>query len=104
MAEINVNPLHNVHKKYRDMHLVNPYRFGKDFVSTWKTDNISTGSSTATQVTLPLISTGTYNFVVDWGDGNKSTILAYNVGNTHTYSVAGTYTITIKGTCIGWRF
>ena len=37
------------------------------FYSTWNTSNTSTGSSTATQIKLPLISTGTYNFVVDWG-------------------------------------
>ena len=39
------------------------------FISTWKTDNTSYGSSTATQVKLPLISSGSYNFTVDWGDG-----------------------------------
>jgi surface protein len=101
-----VKPIYNVHKKYKEMHLVNPYRFGSSaFTSTWKTDNLSTGSSTSTQVKLPLIITGTYNFVVDWGDGSTSTITVWNQAQTtHTYSVAGTYTIKITGTCIGWRF
>lgn len=27
MGEITINPIHNVHKKYRKMNLVNPYRF-----------------------------------------------------------------------------
>lgn len=75
------------------------------FESVWKTDNISTGSSNDNQVKLPLESTGTYNFTVDWGDGQKNTITAYNqVEVTHTYSSIGTYTIKIKGICIGWRF
>lgn len=76
-----------------------------DFVSTWKTDNTSAGSSTATQIKLPLVSTGTYNFVVDWGDGTTSTITTWNAAaTTHTYATAGTYTIKIKGICTGWRF
>jgi len=76
-----------------------------DFVSTWKTNNTSAGSSTATQIKLPLVSTGTYNFVVDWGDGTTSTITTWNAAaTTHTYATAGTYTIKIKGICTGWRF
>ena len=74
-----------------------------DFISTWKTDN--TGVSTSTQIKLPLVSTGTYNFVVDWGDGTTSTITAWNAAaTTHTYATAGTYTVKIKGICTGWRF
>ncbi len=84
------------------------YEYGKtkkQFVSTWKTDNLSTGSSTATQVKLPLVSTGTYNMTVDWGDGNTSLITVWNQATvTHNYSIAGTYTITIKGRCDGWQF
>ena len=77
----------------------------KVFVSTWKTDNISTGSSTSTQVKLPLLSTGSYNMTVSWGDGTSSTITAWNqAAVTHTYSVAGTYIISITGTCVGWQF
>ena len=93
------------------MQSLKKFYFGKSkavftpFVSTWKTDNLSSGSSTATQVKLPLIYTGTYNFVVDWGDNTTSTITTYNQADvTHTYSVAGTYQIKIKGVCNGWRF
>ena len=75
------------------------------FVTTWKTDNLSSGSSTDTQVKLPLISTGTYNFLVDWGDTNQDTITVWNQAETtHTYSSAGTYTITITGICEGFKF
>lgn len=73
------------------------------FVSTWKTDNVSSGSSTATQVKLPLVSTGSYNFVVEWGDGTQNTITTWDQAQvTKTYAVAGTYQITIKGICKGW--
>ncbi|NDD55718.1 BspA family leucine-rich repeat surface protein, partial [bacterium] len=75
------------------------------FVSTWKTDNTSSGSSTSSQVKLPLESTGTYNFSVDWGDGTSNTITTWNDANTtHTYASAGTYTVTIYGTITGFRF
>ena len=93
------------------MQSLKKFYFGKSkavftpFVSTWKTDNLSSGSSTATQVKLPLVSTGSYNFVVEWGDGTQSTITSWSQPQTtKTYNVAGTYTITIKGRCKGWRF
>ena len=91
------------------MQALKKFYFGKSkfkpFISTWKTDNLSTGSSTATQVKLPLVSTGSYNFVVEWGDGTQNTITTWNQAQvTKTYSVAGTYQITIKGKCIGWVF
>ena len=76
------------------------------FYSTWNTSNTSTGSSTATQIKLPLVSTGTYNFVVDWGDGTtEETITTWNQAQTtHTYATAGTYIIRITGTITGWQF
>lgn len=75
------------------------------FISTWKTDNLSTGSSANNQVKLPLVSSGTYDFVVDWGDGNQDTITTYNQAEvTHTYSNIGTYEVKIDGVCEGWQF
>lgn len=75
------------------------------FISMWKTDNTSGGSSANNQVKLPLINGGTYNFVVDWGDGNSDTITAWNQSEvTHTYSTIGTYTIRIKGALLRWSF
>ena len=74
-----------------------------DFVSSWKTDNAGTSSST--QITIPTVSTGTYNCVVYWGDGNSSTITTYNdAAWTHTYSGAATYTVTISNTFAGIKF
>src|SRR4030042_1760441 len=56
--------------------------------------------------TLPLISGGTYNFVVNWGDGSaNSTVTAYNdVNRIHTYSSPGTYKVSMRGTCTLFQF
>ena len=73
------------------------------FISQWKTDNA--GTSNADQITLPLVSSGTYDFTVDWGDGSQDTITAHDQAEvTHTYSAAGTYTVQIAGTISGWQF
>jgi surface protein len=75
------------------------------FTSTWNTANTSSGSSTSTQVKLPLVSTGTYNMLVDWGDGTTDTITTWNQAQTtHTYTSSGVYEIKISGTCRGFRF
>ena len=56
------------------------------FISTWRTTNTSAGSSGASQVRLPLISGGTYNFTVDWGVCQTDTIPSDNQAHvTHTY-------------------
>jgi surface protein len=81
------------------------FESGKSFISTWLTNNTSAGSSTATQIRLPLISTGTYRFIVEWGDGTSSKITSWNQAETtHTYSLPGIYQIKITGVCNGWRF
>jgi len=76
-----------------------------NFTSTWNTTLVSTGSSNATEVKLPLESSGTYNFTVWWGDGNDDHITAWDQANaTHNYSSSGEYNITINGTITGFRF
>lgn len=74
----------------------------KPFTSTWNTANTSTGSTDSKTIELPLILTGQYNFVVDWGDGNTETITTNSA--VHIYATAGTKTITISGLINGWRF
>jgi len=74
------------------------------FISTWNTENLSTGSVTK-QIKLPLTSDGVYNFVASWGDGTTSTITAYDQSEvTHTYSSGGTYNIILTGLINGWKF
>ena len=52
----------------------------------------------ATSVTVPFKSGGTFNGSIDWGDGTTTTFLTYNAaGCTHTYTLAGTYRILIYG-------
>jgi surface protein len=73
------------------------------FEFTVKTDNI--GVSTSTQFKLPLVPSGTVNFLVDWGDNTTSTVTSWDQAETtHTYSSAGTYTIKIVGQLRGWKF
>ena len=61
-----------------------------------KTDNA--GTSNDDQFTLPLISTGNYDFNIEWGDGSSDSITTFNdPALTHTYATAGTYTILITG-------
>ncbi|MHA1109691.1 MAG: BspA family leucine-rich repeat surface protein [Promethearchaeota archaeon] len=76
-----------------------------DFISVWNTSLISTGSSGIKQVTLPLVSNGTYDFFVEWGDGYSNTITSYDhVNVTHAYDFEGVYTINITGIINGWQF
>jgi len=84
---------------------VNTSTTGAGFIFTINTENLSTGSSNDDQFCLPLHSVGTYNFDVDWGDGNVDTITTWNQSEvTHTYDTPGTYEIRIVGTCTGWAF
>jgi hypothetical protein len=60
---------------------------------------------------LPLMSTGIYDFIVDWGDGTTpDNITAYNdPAVTHTYAgplpiAPYQFTISITGSCDKWSF
>ena len=73
------------------------------FRSTWNTNK--DGVSGTKSIQLPLVSSGTYDFTVDWGDGNTDYITSYNQTETlHEYVLLGTYSIAITGTCSGWSF
>ena len=75
------------------------------FVSSWNTSNTSGGSSASNQIQLPLVSSGSYNFIVDWGDGNQDTITTWNQAETlHTYATSGTYTVSLTGIINGFVF
>lgn len=75
------------------------------FISTWNTNNTTGTSSANNQIQLPLDVGGTYNFIVQWGDGTSDVITSWNQPETlHTYATAGTYTIGIVGTISEWSF
>jgi surface protein len=77
----------------------------KPFISTWKTDNLSATASAANQITLPLALTGSYNFMVYWGDNTSSSISsALQPEVTHSYATAGTYNVTMSGYIKGFQF
>jgi surface protein len=55
--------------------------------------------------TLPLVSNGTYDFTVDWGDSAINNITIWNEAEaTHTYASAGNYDIILNGTIDGFTF
>ena len=65
-----------------------------EFITTWKTDN--PGISENNQITIPTFSGETYNYTVDWGDGNTDSNITGNI--THSYGAQGTYQVSIEGT------
>lgn len=49
-------------------------------------------------VTIPCYNSGTFNAVIDWGDGSTSEITTYDDADlAHVYANAGDQTITIRG-------
>ncbi len=68
-------------------------RWTDGFATTWKTDN--PGDSDDDQITIPIYF-GTYDYSVDWGDGNTDTNITTAI--THTYASPGTYVVIITGT------
>lgn len=65
----------------------------------WTVDTEKSGSANDHFI-IPLNASGTYNFVVDWGDTNTDTITTFNdAALDHTYAVAGIYTVKITGIC-----
>jgi surface protein len=70
----------------------------RSFEFSVKTDNLSVGSSSATQFRLPLTSIGFVPFNITWGDGSSNFITAFDdVNLLHAYPIAGTYNVK----CIG---
>ena len=67
-----------------------PFRF--------RVDTRNSGTSANDSYKLPTVATGTYNFTVNWGDGNTDTITTYNQAEvTHTYATGDIYTIECTG-------
>ncbi len=82
-----------------------PKNIENAFISTWDTRNTSEDSSDKFQIKLPLIRSGDYNFIANWGDGTESFVRYWDYGEvTHTYRKEGIYNITIYGKIRGWNF
>jgi len=67
----------------------------RDFILRVKTDN--TGPSGDSQFELRLPGSGTYDYLVDWGDGSAEERFTVNTSQTHTFPSAGEYDVSIKG-------
>ena len=75
------------------------------FISVWDTTKTSTGSSDNKTISLPLISSGEYDFIVVWGDGSIQRVTKWNSSNAkHTYSQGGIKEIRIVGKLNGFAF
>lgn len=68
---------------------VDPNKDRTSFITTWRT---FVADETITIPTFPGL---TYNYTVDWGDGNISSNQTGNA--THTYGVAGVYEVSVRG-------
>jgi len=73
------------------------------FITVWQTD--SSGITSSNQIMIPLIASGEYNYIIDWGDGTTEVVTEFDSSAmTHTYSSAGTYTVQMRGKIKGWDF
>jgi surface protein len=66
-----------------------------DFVTTWKTDNPGTSSSTS--ITIPTNAAYAYSYDVDWDNDGTFDQFGITGDVTHDFGVSGTYTIRIQG-------
>lgn len=70
--------------------------WGDPFTTIWKTDNV--GDTGVNQIRIPVVAGGTYDFLVEWGDGTKNRIKSATDPNvTHTFPSPGTYEVKIYG-------
>ena len=75
------------------------------FYSKWDTRKLSDKSSAGNQLHLPLISNGSYDFLIHWGDGSSDIITTWDqLEVTHSYAIEGVYSINITGILVGWQF
>lgn len=79
-----------------------PISFGNAF--EFQINTALAGSAGDTFV-LPLVSTGVYDFFVDWGDGIIERITEWDQAEkTHVYLAPGVYSIRIANILQGWAF
>jgi hypothetical protein len=98
----NVNTWDNWYNQYNYSYNTS----GSGYVSTpWEGVGFISEWIAASPISLPLVPNGTYNMIVDWGDGSTDTITAWDdAAKTHNYSTSGTKYVTITGTIKGFAF
>ncbi len=67
---------------------------GRPLITRWKT--YISGTQVNDRITIPTVEGETYNYTVDWGDGNTDSGITGDI--THIYDNPGSYTVTINGT------
>ena len=85
---------------------------GNPFISTWSVgtdyvslDNLQLQNTHAMHITLPLDPDGTYDSVVDWGDGSSAHILSHDQAEVkHSYTRKGDNVVHMTGTVHGFTF
>lgn len=71
----------------------------RPFISLWRT------TTPNEVITLPTREGYSYNFEVDWGDGESSEVTSYDDPDiNHEYAIAGDYVVTIDGIAETWYF
>ncbi|NKI31645.1 BspA family leucine-rich repeat surface protein [Croceivirga thetidis] len=65
---------------------------GQNFTTRW---NTNLPGSANTEINIPTNPAFTYNYSVDWGDGNNDTNVIGDIG--HTYAAPGIYVVEISG-------
>jgi surface protein len=102
----NLSSVQVYNRALSESEILQNYNAMKDrFAFIFTVDTTKAGTTSSTQFKLPLVSSGSINFVVEWGDGTTDTITTFNQAQTtHTYSSSGTYEIKIRGLLNGWQF
>ena len=71
-------------------------KHGNPFITVWST------SSVDSNITIPIDNNYTYNYIVDWGDGNIEKNITTSA--THIYRLAGSHRVKIYGDFLAIRF
>lgn len=65
---------------------------------------LTTDTEAGRTFTLPTVNVGTFNYLVNWGDGTSNTITTFDSANRiHIYATTGRKVIEIRGECPSMR-
>jgi len=84
------------HVKAAKQNLAFVSKHGNPFITVWST------SSVDNNITIPIDNNYTYNYIVDWGDGNIEKNITTSA--THIYRLAGSHRVKIYGDFPAIRF